>query len=122
MAFSLARYTSLSWDASGKIFKRGVLLYLTGLALTAFPFYPASYEMDPAQSCWQNWLSWAGNLRLLGILSRIAMCYVLGSILALWLRTPKKIGASIAVLCVLHVGLLLIFAGCLLYTSPSPRD
>jgi len=111
MAFSLSRYASLSWDALRKILKRGVLLYLTGLLLTAFPFYPSASSMNPDLSFWQNWLAWAGRLRLVGVLPRIAMCYVLGSVLALWLQSPRRIGLAMGVLCALHVGLLLIFAG-----------
>jgi predicted acyltransferase len=109
MAFSLAKYPSLNLAAAGKVFKRGVLLYLVGLLLTAFPFYPE--EMNPDLTFWENWASWAGGVRLLGILARIAMCYVLGSILVLWLRKPVKlIGAALA-LAATHVGLLLAFAG-----------
>lgn len=111
MAFSFARYTSLSWDASGKILKRGVLLYLVGLALNAFPFYPSASEMNPDLSFWQNWINWAANLRLMGVLPRIALCYVLGSFLVLWLRNARKIGVTIGIMCILHVALLLLFAG-----------
>ena len=109
MAFSLAKYTSVTREASWKILKRGVLLYLTGLLLTAYPFYPARMNHD--MTLWQNYAHWLGNLRLTGILSRIAMCYVLGSFLALWLRSGKKIMCAVGVLCTLHVGLLLLFAG-----------
>lgn len=109
MAFSLSKFTSLSWEASRKVLKRGVLLYVVGLLLTAFPFYP--YRMDPDLTVWQNYAQWLGNLRLVGILARIAMCYVIASILALWLQTPKKIWGAIAVLSIAHVGLLLAFAG-----------
>lgn len=109
MAFSLSKFTSLSWEASRKVLKRGVLLYVVGLLLTAFPFYP--YRMDPDLTVWQNYAQWLGELRLVGILARIAMCYVIASILALWLQTPKKIWGAIAVLSITHVGLLLAFAG-----------
>ena len=109
MAFALARYGSLDAGALKKIFRRGCLLYLVGLLLTAFPFYPA--EKDPSLSFWQNWVNWLGNLRLVGVLPRIAMCYVTASVLALWLRSFKKIVCAIGVLCALHVGILLLFAG-----------
>lgn len=109
MAFSLAKYDSVTKEASAKILKRGLLLYLTGLLLTAFPFYPVYAE--PGMTFWQNYVHWLDNLRLTGILSRIAMCYVLGSFIALWLRSGKKIMGAVGVLCALHVGLLLLFAG-----------
>ena len=111
MAFSLARHSSLSADAFRKVFKRGILLYLVGLGLNAFPFYPSAASMNPELSFWQNWLEWARHMRLLGVLPRIAMCYVIGSVIALWLQSPKKIGIAMGVLCVLHAGLLLVFAG-----------
>lgn len=109
MAFALAKYDGLSGKAFWKISRRGLLLYLVGLLLTAFPFYPA--QMNPEMSFWQNWLQWAQHLRLVGVLPRIAMCYVLASVLVLWLRTIRKIWGAIATLSVLHVGILLAFAG-----------
>ena len=109
MAFAFAKYSSLTSDALGKIFKRGILLYLVGLLLTAFPFYPAN--MNPELPFWQNWLDWASHLRLLGVLPRIAMCYVVGSVLVLWLKSAKKLIGAVAVLSVLHVGILVAFAG-----------
>lgn len=108
-AFSLARYTELSGPAVKKILRRGLLLYLVGFLLTAFPFYPA--EPDPELSSWQNWLRWLENIRILGVLPRIAMCYTLGAILILWLRTSGKLVLATSFLCILHVMLLLIFAG-----------
>lgn len=109
MAFALVKYAALNADALKKILKRGVLLYLVGLLLTAFPFYPA--HMDPAMSFWQNWLEWASGIRLVGVLPRIAMCYVLASVLALCLKSSKKIACAIGVLCALHIGTLLLFGG-----------
>ena len=109
MAFALAKYPGLSAEALKKVFKRGVLLYLAGLLLTAFPFYPVN--QNPDLTFWQNWLQWLGELRLLSVLARIAMCYLLGSVLVLWLKTPKRLMAATGVLCAVHVGLLLLFAG-----------
>lgn len=109
MSFALVKYADLNKDALKKIFKRGVLLYLVGLLLTAFPFYPA--EMNPSLSFWLNWLEWLGGLRLLGVLPRIAMCYVLASVLALWLKSSRKIACAIGVLSIMHIGLLMLFGG-----------
>ena len=109
MVFAFAKYQSITADAVKKVLKRGVLLYLIGLGINAFPFYPTT--LNPELTFWQNWLDWAQHLRLMGVLPRIALCYVLGSVLVLWLRTPKKLIATVGVLCALHVGLLLLFAG-----------
>ena len=124
MAFAFAKYSSLTGKAAAKVFKRGVLMYLVGLLLTAFPFYPAApestvvfsgngHEWFSAQSVsfWDRWLDWASGLRLLGVLPRIAMCYVVASLLVLWLRKPVRLLGTVAILSALHVGLLVAFAG-----------
>lgn len=109
MAFALAGFTSLTVPAVKKVLKRGLLLYLVGLGLTAFPFYPA--HLNPELSFWQNWVEWFENLRLIGVLARIAMCYTLGAILVLWLQKPKKIALAAGVLSVIYMAGMLIFAG-----------
>lgn len=111
MAFALAKYDSLTKDAFWKIMRRGILLYLTGVALTAFPFYPSASSMNPDLSFWQNYAAWLSGLRLVGVLPRIAMCYVLGSVLVLWLQKNSRIWCAFGVLSVLYTGLLLLFAG-----------
>ena len=106
MTFALAKFSALTGAAVKKVLKRGSLLFLVGLGLTAFPFYPS--QMDPELTFWQNWTGWFSHLRLLGILQRIALCYVLGSILVLWLQTSKKIiGAIVAMSLVYMAGMLL---------------
>ena len=109
MAFAFAKYRSLTGEATAKVFKRGILLYMVGLLLTAFPFYPSS--MDPQLTFWENWVEWASGLRLLGVLPRIALCYMLASVLVLWLRKPMRLLGAVAALSALHVGLLVTFAG-----------
>lgn len=109
MAFAFSKYPSLTADALIKVLKRGVLIFLIGLGLNAFPFFPLS--QDPSISFGQNWLHWLGGVRIFGVLQRIALCYVLASTLALWLRSSFKIAGAIIALSAFHVGLLLIFAG-----------
>ena len=109
MAFSLSRFKGLGLDSLLKIFKRGTGIFLVGLALNAFPFYPL--WPDPELSAWQNWTQWLSGLRIFGVLQRIALCYIVASVMALWLKTPKRILASIAALCAAHVAIQLIFAG-----------
>ena len=109
MAFALASYTSITLPAVRKVLKRGVLLYLVGLGLTAFPFYPS--RLNPDMTFWQNWMEWLRNLRLVGVLARIAMCYTLGSILVLWLQKPKKICGAIVLLSVIYMAGMVLFAG-----------
>ena len=109
MAFALAKFQRMTGPAVRKVLKRGIMLYLVGLALTAFPFYPS--RMNPDLSFWQNWTAWLGELRLVGVLTRIAMCYTLGGILVLWLQKPKKIAVAAGVLSVIYTAGLLLFAG-----------
>ena len=109
MVFALAKFPGLTKDAVKKIFKRGILLYLVGLGLSAYPFFPL--RTDPELSFWQNWIHWAGHVRVLGVLPRIAICYVLASILVLSLKNTKRLIGVIVLFCLLHVGLLLLFAG-----------
>lgn len=109
MAFALAKYDRLSKESLLKIFKRGLGIFLVGLGLQAFPFYPT--WQNPDLTLWQNYIEWFHRFRIFGVLQRIALCYMVASVLALWLKTPKKILASMAVLSVLHVGIQLLFAG-----------
>ena len=95
MAFSLARFTRLDRNSLGKIFKRGILLILIGMFINAFPFEKG----------------WMETFRFMAVFQRIALCYMLASVLALWLKTPKKILCAVAVLSALHVAILVMFAG-----------
>lgn len=111
MAFALSKFTSLTGGSLKKILKRGLLLFLVGLGLNAFPFYPSQSAMNPDLSFWQNWLEWLGRLRIMGVLQRIALCYVLASVLVLWLQNLRKIIVAGAGLAILYTILMLAFAG-----------
>ena len=109
MAFSFAKYgDALNGKSAGKLIKRGILIFLVGLGLNMFPFYPTSVH-DASWTFGQNWLYWLQHFRIFGVLQRIAMCYVLGGFLALWLKTPKKIIIGIAAVTILHWVILMIF-------------
>ncbi len=113
MAFSLARFDRLSMPAARKIGKRGLLIFMLGLLLNAFPFYPLS--TDPSLSFGENWSAWASHLRIMGVLQRIALCYVFASVLVLLLRKTRRIVAAVIGLSVLYTGILLVFG-----TAPGP--
>ena len=101
MAFSFAKYNEgLNSASVKKLLKRGALIFLVGFGLNAFPFYPTS--PNPDLSVWENFVYRWEHVRLVGVLQRIAMCYVLGGFVALWMRSTKKIIASMGVLMVLH--------------------
>ena len=109
MAFSFAKYgDALNKKSAWKLVKRGVLIFLVGTLLNLFPFYPTSPH-DASWTFGQNWTYWIQHYRVFGVLQRIAMCYVLGGFLALWLKTPKKILIGLAVVTCLHWLILYLF-------------
>ncbi len=110
LSFAFAKYNdALNSSSLKKIVKRAILIFLTGLALNAYPFYPTS--PDPNLSFGANYMDYLNHLRIFGVLQRIAFCYLIGGILALWLHSPKKIIGGMAVLMFLHWAILTIFAG-----------
>lgn len=110
MAFSFAKYEDgLNKKSVGKLLKRGVLIFLVGLGLNAFPFYPTS--LNPEMTFGENYLYWLQHLRIFGVLQRIALCYMLGGIIALWLKGPKKIGIALVALLAIHWIVLWAFGG-----------
>lgn len=71
----------LSWSLSGKILKRGAMLFVLGILLHSVPF-------DEPLSNW----------RILGVLQRIGVVYCCASFLALWLQKPWRIVFAIVVI------------------------
>lgn len=101
MAFSFAKFNfSLSPDSLKKIFYRGILIFLVGVLLNAFPFYPLHPNGD--LSFWENLSGYWSNVRIFGVLQRIAMCYVLGGIVALWFKKTKPIVIAMNLFMLLH--------------------
>lgn len=107
MAFSFAKYNeSLTAASTKNLLKRGVLIFLVGLALNAFPFLPTN--LNPNLSYGENLAEYWRHVRIFGVLQRIAMCYILGGLIALWLQKPKKIIPAMAFLMVIHWMILLL--------------
>jgi predicted acyltransferase len=71
-----------------KLLQRTASLFGLGLFLAFFPFY--------------NWMKadWIhlGELRIMGVLQRLALCYLFASLLFLWLPTRALIAAAFALL------------------------
>ena len=59
--------------------------------------------MDPDHGFWWNVAEKFRHLRIFGVLQRIAMCYVVGGLIALWLKKPKKIVCTMVILALLEV-------------------
>jgi predicted acyltransferase len=75
-------------DLYGKIARRTVLLFALGIWLATFPFY------DWMKGEWLNW----GEVRIMGVLQRIALCYLVCSLAFLWLGPRGMVALSAAVL------------------------
>lgn len=73
MAFSFKNMEGLNAPAFHlKIFRRSIIIFLIGFALTAFPFFGKDYS----------------QIRILGVLQRIAIVYLLASLMIYWLKKP----------------------------------
>ncbi|MCR5003468.1 MAG: heparan-alpha-glucosaminide N-acetyltransferase domain-containing protein [Bacteroidales bacterium] len=108
MAFSYSKFDSFNKDSFLKLLKRSIGIFVVGLLINLYPFYPTSPH-DEAWTFGQNYLYWLQHKRILGVLQRIAMAYFIGGTLALWLRKPGKIIAGIIALCVGYTAVLLAF-------------
>ncbi len=82
-----------------KIFKRGALIFLVGLLLNWFPFY------DFGKGIFRS----PENLRIFGVLQRIALAFTGGAFLTLWLKSYRRIAIGTAVLLLGYWLLLLVF-------------
>lgn len=73
-----------------KVFKRTLLIFGIGLLLNWSPFI--RWEDD--QLVWKSW----SNLRIFGVLQRIAVCYLFASLLVYFLRPRQALVASVVLL------------------------
>lgn len=110
LAFAFAKYNdTLNTSSVKKVVTRSFFIFLTGLMLNAFPYYNTS--PNPELTFGANWLVYLENLRIFGVLQRIALCYLVGALLALWLHKPKKIIIAAVLLMFVHWLILTIFGG-----------
>ncbi len=73
-----------------KVFKRTAIIFLIGLFLNGFPFF--HYEED--QIVFNN----LSDIRLWGVLQRIAVCYCLASLMVFYFKKTTVVISSIAIL------------------------
>ena len=111
MAFSLAGYDSLSRKAAWKILKRGALIFIVGMLLSLYPFYPYKPH-DEAWTFGQNYLYWLEHKRILGVLQRIGMCYIIAGLVILALKkNPVRIAWAVLGLFALWTAVMVLGAG-----------
>ncbi|PKD21634.1 hypothetical protein APR41_01190 [Salegentibacter salinarum] len=91
MSFSLRKYESISESAFlRKVFKRTGLIFLIGLFLSAFPFV----FRQEGELVFKN----LANMRIMGVLQRIALCYLFASLILHYLKLKKSIIVGILIL------------------------
>lgn len=96
MWFSFKKFDyQLSPSAVQKIAKRAGLIFLIGLLLNAFPFYNTSLS----------------ELRILGVLQRIAIAFGLGAVVCLALKERQRLLIFSAVTLLAYWGILYFFGG-----------
>lgn len=101
MSFSMARYQALgSSIVLSKIFKRSILIFLIGYLMYWFPFF----HMNAGQMEFNV----VGETRIMGVLQRIALCYLFASLMVYYLSTRTVIVLSVLLL-VGYWALLLLF-------------
>lgn len=78
---SLRKYDNrLTWEATWKILKRSVLLFAIGIGLILISRLISGIGRADVQ--WKEVFDF-GNIRILGVIPRLAICYGIGSIVAL---------------------------------------
>ena len=94
-----------------KVFKRSLLIFAIGLFLNWFPFV----KWDQGQLVFKYWVSptdTTSGIRILGVLQRIALCYLFASLIIHFFKTKGAFWFSIL--------LLLGYWGlCLLFGNPA---
>lgn len=107
MSFSIKKYGTLGENAFlKKVFKRAGIIFLIGLLLNAFPFV---YRAD-GEILFKN----LADVRILGVLQRIALCYLFASLIIHYLRLRGAV--IVGVLILLAYWAIMYFFG----SSPLP--
>ena len=79
MSFSMKKMEKMGQSVFlKKVFKRAALIFLIGWGLNAFPFFEYSESGEIVM------INWA-EVRLLGVLQRIALCYLFASLILFYL-------------------------------------
>jgi len=93
--YSLKKYgNEISGNSILRIFRRTLAIFAVGLFLNIFPYFGMDYS----------------NLRIMGVLQRIALAYGLGSIICLTVR-KDYLWIAVAVLLLFYWALLAFFGG-----------
>lgn len=109
MYFSLRKYDfRWSWEAGIKIIRRTVLLFLIGWAISWISRFWG--RMLNPERTWVEAVFNFDTMRTLGVFPRLALCYFVTSMLALFCK-PKTMKWIIAVMLVAYAAVLLLWHG-----------
>ncbi|KAA8483680.1 putative acyltransferase [Arcticibacter tournemirensis] len=101
MSFSMQKFKNLpDSQVLAKIFKRAILIFLIGYLMYWFPFFRTNEEGHLA-------LSPISDTRIMGVLQRIALCYLFASLLIRFFSTRIVIIISVFLLSLYWILLLL---------------
>src|SRR5690606_9707424 len=107
MSFSLKKYAQQGNTAFlKKVFKRTILIFAIGLFLSAFPFV---YRDGNGELVFKN----LQNMRIMGVLQRIALCYFFAAIIINYFRLKASL--------IIGIVILLIYWA-VMYFFGSPED
>jgi predicted acyltransferase len=80
----------LTGGTAWRLLRRGALIFAVGLVLNWFPFY------DFRAGAWRGF----DTLRIMGVLQRIGIAFFIGGVLALWLKSYRRIAVAAGVILV----------------------
>ncbi|RKS55360.1 putative acyltransferase [Gillisia mitskevichiae] len=92
MSFSLRKYDEKSEeDFLKKIFTRSLLIFFIGLFMSAFPFV---YRNEVGEFIFKD----LSQMRIMGVLQRIAICYLIAGLMLHYIKTKATLIISINIL------------------------
>jgi len=113
MAFSFRKYEHNAAAGVAKVISRSIGIFVFGFLLSMYPFFPTDH--GHIVTGWDNWVEWMSGKRIFGVLQRIACAYLVAGLLAVWLKTPRKITWAVFLLCALYTTILIVFG-----SDPGP--
>lgn len=104
MFFSLGKYDFIfSWQTVGKIFRRFAVIFLIGLGITWFAQWfgalcdTGNGQLSAGQRFSAAFFSFE-RIRIPGVLQRLAIAYLGGALLSLWIKSKHYLWTSAAIL------------------------
>lgn len=113
MAFSFSKFEGNTGAGVAKVIKRSIGIGLVGFLLYLYPFIPT--DNGHFVFSWDRFVGRIQNIRIFGVLMRIACSYLIAGLLVLWLKSSKKIGLAMLALCLIYTAIQVIWG-----TEPGP--